>query len=100
MSLRDEKLPVAALEQSDRALTEQIEQLSPCDLLLVEGFKHETIAKLEVFRAEVGESLIHPHDKNIVAVASDAKVDTRLPQFDLNAPPAIAEFILKHVGLR
>lgn len=81
-------------------LTEQIEQLSPCDLLLVEGFKHERIPKLEVYRAAVGESLLHPHDANIVAVASDANVDTRLPQLDLNAPAPIAEFILKHVGLQ
>ncbi len=80
-------------------LSQQIERLSPCDLLLVEGFKHERIPKLEVFRAETGESLLHPQDANIVAVASDAKIDTRLPQFDLNVPPAIAEFILQHVGL-
>ncbi len=80
-------------------LTEQIERLSPCDLLLVEGFKHEHIPKLEVYRAETGESLLHPHDSNIVAVASNAGVDTRLPRFDLNATSVIAEFILKHVGL-
>lgn len=80
-------------------LKDQIERLSPCDLLLVEGFKHEPIPKLEVYRAEVGEAMIHPHDKNIVAVASDAKVDTQLPQLDLNAPEAIAAFVLKHVGL-
>ncbi len=80
-------------------LTEQIERLSPCDLLLVEGFKHETIPKLEIYRAEVGESLLHPHDANIVAVASDAKVDTKLPQFDLNAVQPIADFILRHVGI-
>lgn len=80
-------------------LTEQIERLSPCDLLLVEGFKHERIPKLEVYRAAVGESLLHPHDANIVAVASDAKVETRLPQLDLNAPDNIAAFILKQVGL-
>lgn len=80
-------------------LKEQIERLSPCDLLLVEGFKHESIPKLEVYRAEVGEAMIHPHDANIVAVASDAKVDTQLPQLDLNKPEAIAEFVLKHVGL-
>lgn len=85
---------------AEPGLTEQIERLSPCDLLLVEGFKHERIPKLEVYRPQTGESLLHPHDGNIVAVASDAKVDTRLPQFDLNAPPVIAEFILKHIGLR
>ncbi len=86
--------------EEEPGLTEQIERLSPCDLLLIEGFKHETIPKLEVYRAIVGESLIHPHDKNIVGIASDAKVDTKLPQFDLNAPAAIAEFVLKHVGLK
>ena len=80
-------------------LQEQMERLSPCDLLLVEGFKHEPISKLEVYRAEVGESMIHPHDSNIVAIASDAKVDSQLPQLDLNAPEAIAAFVLKYVGL-
>lgn len=84
---------------AEPGLTEQIERLSPCDLLLVEGFKHEPIPKLEIFRAEVGESLLHPHDANIVAVASDAVVDTRLPHFDLNRPEAIAAFIMNHVGL-
>ncbi|RPJ46327.1 MAG: molybdopterin-guanine dinucleotide biosynthesis protein B [Betaproteobacteria bacterium] len=82
------------------SLTEQLERLSPCDLLLVEGFKHERIPKLEVYRAEVGEALIHPHDKNIVAVASDAQLNTPLPQLDLNAPGAIAAFILRQLGLK
>lgn len=80
-------------------LQEQMERLSPCDLLLVEGFKHEPIPKLEVYRTEVGESMIHPHDRNIVAIASDAKVDSTLPQLDLNAPETIAAFVLQHVGL-
>ena len=80
-------------------LTEQIECLSPCDLLLIEGFKHERIPKLEIYRAETGESLLHPHDSNIIAIASDTRIDTQLPQFDLNTAVPIAGFILKHVGL-
>ena len=80
-------------------LTDLVKRMSPCDLLLVEGFKREPIPKLEVYRAEVGEPLIHPHDHNIVAIASDARLETTLPQLDLNAPAAIAEFILKHTGL-
>jgi len=78
---------------------ELLERVSPCDLLLVEGFKREKLPKLEVYRASVGESLLHPQDPNIVGIASDAKVDTKLPQFDLNDAPAIAGFILKHVEL-
>lgn len=84
---------------AEPTLKEQMERLSLCDLLLVEGFKHEPIPKLEVYRAEVGESMIHPHDSNIIAIASVAKVDSQLPQLDLNAPEAIAAFVLKHVGL-
>ncbi len=76
----------------------QLTHLSPCDLVLVEGFKYESIPKIEVYRAQVGEPLLHPHDSNIVAVASDARLHTALPQLDLNQPPQIAEFMLKHLG--
>ena len=78
---------------------EQVRHISPCDLLIVEGFKFVQIPKLEVWRAETGEALLHPKDPHIVAVASDAKVDTRLPFFDLNDVAAIAGFILRHQRL-
>ena len=80
-------------------LQEQIKHLSPCDLLLVEGFKHDPIPKIEVYRAEVGEALLHPNDRNIVAVATDAALDTQLPRLNLNAPAEIAQFVLKHLKL-
>jgi molybdopterin-guanine dinucleotide biosynthesis protein B len=80
-------------------LAEQVKHISPCDLLLVEGYKRERIPKLEVYRAQVGEPLIHPHDENVVAIATDANLDTALPQLDLNAPASIAEFILGYLGL-
>jgi molybdopterin-guanine dinucleotide biosynthesis protein B len=85
---------------AEPGLAEQIARLSPCDLLLVEGFKREAIPKLEVYRAEVGEALIHPHDPNVVAVASDVPVQTALPRLDLNSPQPIAEFILQHLRLQ
>jgi len=47
----------------------------------------------------VGEPLIHPHDPDVVAIATDQRLDTQLPQFDLNDHKAIAEYVLKHVGL-
>ena len=80
-------------------LNEQIMHLSPCDLLLVEGFKHEPIPKIEVYRTVVDEPLLHPHDANIVAIATDAPLDTALPRLDLNQPPQVAEFMLAHLGL-
>ena len=78
---------------------EQLKRISPCDLLLVEGFKFAPIPKLEVWRAETGEPLLHPNDPHIVAVASDAKVETKLPLLDLNDVDGIASFILKKLEL-
>ena len=78
---------------------EQIRRLSPCDVLFVEGFKFAPIPKLEVWRAETGEPLLHPKDPHIVAVASDAKVETKLPLLDLNDHAAIENFIVKHLKL-
>ena len=76
---------------------EQVERLSPCDLLLVEGFKRAPIPKLEVWRAATGEPLLHPNDPHIVAIASDAKVQTQLPLLDLNDDGAVARFILSYL---
>jgi molybdopterin-guanine dinucleotide biosynthesis protein B len=85
---------------AEPGLPEHLARLSPCDLVLVEGFKRERIPKLEVYRAQVGEPLLHPHDADIVAIASDRRLDTKLPQFDLNDHAAIADFVLGHVGLK
>jgi molybdopterin-guanine dinucleotide biosynthesis protein B len=81
-------------------LQDLIQRISPCDLLLIEGFKHEPIPKLEVYRGVVGESMLYPQDAHIVAVASDNKVATTLPQFELDDAKAIASFIARYVGLQ
>ena len=79
---------------------EQLKRISPCDLLLVEGFKFAPIPKLEVWRKEPGEALLHPNDPHIVALATDAKVETRLPVLDLNDDEAVCNFILQFLKLK
>src|SRR4051812_35826425 len=78
---------------------EQVKRVSACDLLLVEGFKFAPIPKLEVWRKEPGEGLVHPNDPHIVAIATDAKVETGLPVLALNDDAGIAAFILKYLEL-
>jgi molybdopterin-guanine dinucleotide biosynthesis protein B len=84
---------------AEPSFEEQVARLSPCELVLVEGFKRAPIPKLEVWRAATGEGLLHPNDRHIVAVASDARVDTKLPLLDLNDVAAIERFILDHLKL-
>lgn len=80
-------------------LQDAIKRISPCDLLLIEGYKREPIPKLEVYRSTLGEPLLFPQDAHIVAIAGDERVECRLPQFGIDDIAAIAGFIRKHVGL-
>src|SRR5436853_4840674 len=81
------------------SLHDQLKHLSPCDLVIVEGYKAEPIAKIEVHRRSGHTPLLYPEDPHVVAVATDEKLDTKLPQLDLDDPEGVARFIIKHLGL-
>jgi len=82
-------------------LAEYVAHFSPCDLVLVEGFKQEAIAKLEVYRLANGTPPLWPENPHIVAVAADVSLalPAHLVQLDLNDVDAIAGFILDTVHL-
>lgn len=78
-------------------LAEQLQYLSSCDLVLVEGYKRAEIAKIEVHRSASGKPLLYPDDPFIVAVASDEEIATVLPRLDINDPDGIATFIVDYL---
>jgi len=69
------------------------------DIILVEGFRHEAIPKIELHRPSLGKPLIFPKDKNVIAIASDEHdlIDTDLYRLPLNEPAAIADFINEYI---
>ncbi len=70
-------------------------KLSPCDLVLVEGYKRENIAKLEIIGEANGRDALWSNDDNIKAIACDTKIiDCPLPHFHRNDIKEIANFIL------
>lgn len=78
-----------------------LRHLAPVDLLLVEGFKGYPLDKIEVYRAGSGEPMLWHQDSRVVAVASDAAIPgLKIPVIDLNDIPAIADFIIAHLGLK
>lgn len=81
-----------------RALLPHLDQ-SAIDVILVEGFKHEPIPKIELHRPSLGHPLLFPQDDSVIAVACDAPlpVETALPVLDINDPEQIARFILERV---
>jgi molybdopterin-guanine dinucleotide biosynthesis protein B len=82
------------------SLEDQIRRISPCDLLLVEGYKRYAIPKMEVWRKDNAKPLLYPEDQHVVAVASDAALETVLPRFDLSDYDGIGNFILAFNGLK
>jgi molybdopterin-guanine dinucleotide biosynthesis protein B len=82
------------------ALAEHLARLSPCDLVLVEGFRHAALPKIEVWRAANARPWLHPQDPHIIAVAADAAPPGRLPHLNLNDGAAVAAFILEWLHSR
>jgi molybdopterin-guanine dinucleotide biosynthesis protein B len=79
---------------AEATLAQLLARISPCDLILVEGFKTERHPKMEVFRLATGKTPLHPEDKRIVAIASDQIFpDAGVPVVDLNQIATIADVI-------
>jgi molybdopterin-guanine dinucleotide biosynthesis adapter protein len=76
-------------------LAAHLARLSPCDLVLVEGFRHAALPKIEVWRQANARPWLHPDDPHIIAVASDGLPPGPLPHLNLNAVEAIQAFILE-----
>ncbi len=87
-------------DDDEPSLIELLEKLSPVDLVLIEGYKRDSHAKVEAHRAETKQGLLALEDPTVVAVASNDVVDgLSVPQFGLDDVTEIASFILKEVGL-
>ena len=85
---------------AEPSLDELIDQISPVDLVLVEGFKRHPHPKIEVYRGALGKPLLHPDDPCIVAIAADQiQPDFSVPFLPLSDPGAIAGFVLHHEGM-
>ena len=81
-------------------LGETIARLTPCDIVLVEGWKREAFPKLEVWRETLGKPLLHPDDPSVVGIATDVpeRLRTALPAFALSDPGAIATFVAENAA--
>jgi molybdopterin-guanine dinucleotide biosynthesis protein B len=85
---------------TEPSAAELMKQMTPVDLLIVEGFKREKHDKIEIHRRETRKPLLYPDDPKIVAVLSDEPLsECHLPVIDINDVAAIADFVTHHCGL-
>jgi molybdopterin-guanine dinucleotide biosynthesis protein B len=87
-------------DEAEPNLETILARLSPCDLVLVEGYKREAHPKIEARRSTAANTeRLAPADPSILAVAADHRqADETLPVFDLDDVEAIADFILSALG--
>lgn len=80
-------------------VAELLAMLDPrADWVLVEGFKHAPLPKIEVWRASTGRPVCYPDDPRICAIATDSPGLLPPPApaavLDINAPQAVADWLL------
>lgn len=79
-------------------LRDLLAELSPADWVLVEGWKHADLPKIEVWRAALGQAPLYPHDPFVTAVATNEPAalptPTGLPVMDLAMPAALVQWLL------
>jgi molybdopterin-guanine dinucleotide biosynthesis protein B len=64
------------------------------DIVIREGFKHDALNKIEVFRSGVsGQQPLCATDRSFRALVSDRPIDVAVPRFDWNDAAAVADFI-------
>lgn len=81
-------------------LDQLLTRLSPVDLVLIEGYKRARHPKIETHRAETAQELIGLEDETVRALASDSRAALPgRPTFELDDTKAIADFIVRELGL-
>lgn len=79
-------------------LAELLQRFSAVDLVLVEGYKWESLCKLEVYRPALQKTPVYLSDPQVLAVASDvarpADAPAGLVWLDLNQLDRIGEWLL------
>lgn len=78
---------------------ELLAELSPAHWVLVEGWKHADLPKIEVWRAALGQAPLYPDDPFVTAVATDdaaaLPVSTARPVLPMAAPAEVVAHLLQ-----
>ncbi|HTN97727.1 MAG TPA: molybdopterin-guanine dinucleotide biosynthesis protein B [Nordella sp.] len=75
-------------------------KLAPCDLVIVEGYKHGSHRKIEVRNLVLDHPKLAGEDPSIVAIAATGMIaDAQVPVFDRDHVEALADFIITKMEL-
>ena len=92
---------MALVEQRPRTFEENIAMLHDVDLILVEGYKQETLPRIGICRKATGKGLPGQVSDYVALVTDDEALcaGADIPCFGLNDVEGVVGFILKTAGL-
>lgn len=86
--------------ENEISLNDVLSKLTPVDLVLVEGYKHDEHPKLQVYRPDVNKEIMVGNIPNIVAIASNQPLQSTVPVLNLNNIEEVADFILRFFSMK
>ncbi len=81
---------------NEKNLYELIGELNKPDIIIVEGFKNEKHAKIEIIKDDSDPSShLFPNLKNVIGIVADSRIETSIKKFKKNEIAIIADYILQ-----
>lgn len=86
--------------QPETPLRQLLRHLHPVDLVIVEGYKRDAHAKIEVRNVELDHPRLAGDDPSVVAIAANGPVaEAPVPVFSRDDIAALADFVCGRAGL-
>lgn len=88
----------AYIEQRSLTLWQLIDMVHDVDLILVEGYKNETLPQIGIARRATGKGFTADLSRFIAIVTDMDEIETTLPRFTFEDIQGITEFIMKNMN--
>ena len=85
---------IEEINGEEMSLKNLVKRINNADIIIVEGFKKENHKKIEVIRSINNKEPLYKSLKNIIAIVSNKKINTKIPTFNDKSIHKIADFIL------
>lgn len=98
MTIISSSQKTAIIEQRERTLWQNISMIHDVDLILVEGYKQESLPKIGIYRKATGKGLPSEIDRYIAVVTDDADLAVSCPIFALDDIQGLSGFIIENMS--
>lgn len=88
----------AYIEQRSLSLRQLIDMVHDVDLILVEGYKNETLPQIGIARRATGKGFTADLSRFMAIITDMDEVETTLPRFTFEDIQGVTEFIMKNMN--